>query len=55
MSPLIDEFSEDFADYPITWTIDYSSDYNQIPLDKQSCDLTTFMMNIDLIRSTCLS
>ena len=39
------------AIYPITSTIDYYSDYNQIPVDKQSRDLTTFMTDVGLVRS----
>ena len=31
--PSVDEFSEDFAGYPITSAIDYFSGYYQIPLD----------------------
>ena len=42
MPPSVDEFSEDFAGYPITSSIDYYSDYYQIPLDRKSRDLTAF-------------
>jgi len=34
MPPSVDEFSEDFAGYPITSAIDYYSGYNEIILDK---------------------
>jgi hypothetical protein len=36
MPPAADEFSEDFAGYPISSAIDYYSGYYQIPLDKRS-------------------
>ena len=35
--------------------IDYYSEYNQISLDKWSYDLTTFLIDIDLLRNTRLS
>ena len=54
MPPSMDEFSEDFADYPITSSIDYYSDYYQIPLDKTSRDYTAFLTEIDLVRMTRL-
>ena len=54
MPPSVDEFSEDFAGYPITSAIDYYSGYNQIPLDKRSRDLTAFMTDVGLVRSTRL-
>ena len=50
----MNEFSEDFAKYPITSTIDYLSDYYQIPLDKSYRDLTTFMSLLGLVRMTRL-
>jgi len=54
MPPSVDEFSEDFAGYPITSAIDYFSGYYQIPLDKSSRDLTAFMSQLGLIRMTRL-
>ena len=54
MSPSVDEFSEDFAGYPITSTIDYFSGYYQIPLDKSCRDLTAFMSLLGLVRMTRL-
>ena len=50
----VDEFSEDFAGYPITSAIDYYSGYDQISLDKRSRDLTAFLTDIGLVRSTRL-
>ena len=54
MLPAVDEFSEDFAGYPITSVIDYYSGYYQIPLDKESCDLTAFLTMLGLVRMTRL-
>ena len=54
MHPSVDEFSEDFADYPITSAIDYYSGYDQISLDKRSRDLTTFLTDVGLVRNTRL-
>jgi hypothetical protein len=54
MPPAADEFSEDFAGYPITSAIDYYSGYYQIPLDPTSRDLTAFMTDVGLLRITRL-
>jgi hypothetical protein len=54
MPPSVDEFSEDFAGYPITSAIDYFSGYYQIPLDRSSRDLTAFMSLLGLVRMTRL-
>jgi hypothetical protein len=54
MPPSVDEFSEDFACYPITSAIDYYSGYNEINLDKESRDLTAFLTEIGLVRMTRL-
>jgi hypothetical protein len=54
MPPSVDEFSEDFARYPITSAIDYFSGYYQIPLDKSSRGLTAFMSLLGLVRMTRL-
>jgi hypothetical protein len=54
MPPSVDEFSEDFAGYPIASSIDYYSGYNQIPLDKESRDLTAFLTELGLVRNTRL-
>ena len=54
MPPSVDEFSEDFAGYPIVTSVDYYSGYNEIPLDKDSRDLTAFLSDIGLVRSTRL-
>src|SRR5216110_1332997 len=54
MPPAVDEFSEDFAGYPITSSIDYSSGYYQIPLDRRSRDYTAFLTGVGLVQSTRL-
>jgi len=54
MPPSVDEFSEDFAGYPITSAIDYYSGYYQVPLDKESQDLTAFVTELGLVRMTRL-
>jgi hypothetical protein len=54
MPPSVDEFSETFAGFPIASTIDFYASYNQIPLDKRSRDLTAFMSELGLVRSTRL-
>jgi hypothetical protein len=54
MPPSVDQFSEDFAGYPITSAIDYFSGYYQIPLDKSGRDLTAFMTLLGLVRMTRL-
>jgi hypothetical protein len=54
MPPAVDEFSEDFAGYPITSAIDYYSGYNEIALDKASRDYTAFLTTLGLVRQTRL-
>ena len=54
MPPAVDEFSEDFAGYPIISAIDYFSGYYQISLDKRSRDLTAFLTDLGLVRMTRL-
>lgn len=52
--PSVDEFSEDFAMYPILTSVDYYSGYNQLSLAMQSWDLTTFLTDAGLVRQTRL-
>ena len=52
--PSVDEFSEDFAEYPITSAIDYYSGYYQVALADESRDLTAFMTDVGLMRMTRL-
>jgi hypothetical protein len=55
MPPATDEFSEDFAGYPIVSAIDYFSGYYQIELDARSHDLSAFLSILGLLRMTRLS
>ena len=54
MPPSVDEFSEDFAGYPITCAIDYYSGYNQISLGRAYRDYTAFLTALGLVRQTRL-
>jgi Reverse transcriptase (RNA-dependent DNA polymerase) len=54
LPPAVDEFSEDFAGYPITSALDYYSGHFQIPLDMESRDMTAFMTELGLLRVTRL-
>jgi len=54
MPPSVDEFSEDFAGYPITSAIDYYSGYYQVELAPESRDLTAFLTEIGVLRMTRL-
>jgi transposase InsO family protein len=54
MPPATDEFSEDFAGYPILTSIDYYSGYNQILLDLLSRDFTAFATLLGSLRQTRL-
>jgi len=54
MPPLVDEFSEDFAGYPIVTSVNYYSGYYQIPLDLYSRDYTAFLSELGLVRMTRL-
>jgi len=52
MLPSVDEFSEEFAGFPITNSIDYFSSFHKIPLAAVSHDLTTFLTALGLVRMT---
>jgi hypothetical protein len=52
MPPAVDEFSEDFAGYPITSAIDSYSGYNQLSLDVASRDYMAFLAELGLLRQT---
>jgi RNase H-like domain found in reverse transcriptase/Integrase zinc binding domain/Reverse transcriptase (RNA-dependent DNA polymerase) len=54
MPPSVDEFSEDFAEYPITTAIDYYSGYYEVGLHPASRDMTAFMTDVGLMRMTRL-
>src|SRR5947207_9016076 len=49
MPPAVDEFSEEFAGYPIATSIDFYSGYLQILLDEKYRDLTSFMTLLGLM------
>jgi hypothetical protein len=52
MPPAVDEFSEDFAEYPISTAVDYYSGYYAVGLDPGSRNMTAFMTDVSLIRIT---
>ena len=54
LPPAVDEFSEDFAGYPITSAIDYYSGYYEVELAQESRDLTAFLTEIGVLRMTRL-
>ena len=54
MPPGVDEFSEEFAGYPILTVVDFYSGYSQISLDRGSRDMTAFITNAGLVRVTWL-
>src|SRR5436305_8327365 len=54
MPPSVDEFSEEFAGYPVLTSVDYYSGYDQLMLDKRSRDLTAFQTDAGLVRQTRL-
>src|SRR5204862_4709885 len=54
MPPSVDEFSEDFAGYPITSAIDYYFGYYEIIRARASRDLTAFLTELGLVRMTRL-
>jgi len=54
MPPSVDEFSEEFAGYPVLTSVDYYSGYDQMMLDRRSRDLTAFQTDAGLVRQTHL-
>jgi len=52
MPPSVDDFSEDFAGYPILTSVDMFSGYDQINLHECSRDFTAFMTDLGLLRCT---
>src|SRR5437762_7394206 len=54
MPPSVDEFSEEFAGYPVLTSVDYYSGYDQMMLNKGSRDLTAFQTLAGLVRQTRL-
>ena len=45
----VNEFSKEFAGYPILTVVDFYSGYGQIPLDLGSRDMTAFITNAELV------
>ena len=54
LPPAVDDFSEDFAGFPIVSSLDFYSGYNQILLDPSSRDMTAFLTSLGLLRQTRL-
>ena len=54
LPPSVDAFSEEFAEMHCTSLVDMFSEYNQIPLDPCSHDLTAIQTPIGLLRRTQL-
>jgi hypothetical protein len=54
MPPSVDEFSEDFAEFPIATVIDYFSGYYEVGLHPKSRDMMAFMTDVGLMRMTRL-
>ena len=54
LPPSVDEFSEDFAGYPITSVMDHYQGYYQVELVRESRDLTAFLTEIGVLRMTRL-
>lgn len=52
LPPMVDEFAEAFAGYPITSAIDLFAGYDQMPLAEVSRDLTAIQTPLGLMRST---
>ena len=50
----VDEFSEEFAGYPLISLLDLFSGYNQYSLDPESRDMTAFMTLFGLMRMATL-
>jgi len=47
----IEQFVEEFAELQIINLMNMQSKYDQIELNKESCDLTDFMMMLNLLRN----
>ncbi len=55
LPPSTDKFSEEFGGCTIFSLIDFFSSYDQVKLDKESRDLTTFITPLGLMRMTTLA
>jgi len=54
ISSNIEQFIKEFAELQIVNLINMQSKYDQIELNKESCDLTDFMMMLDLLKNCTL-
>src|SRR5437660_2150911 len=54
LRPAVEEFSEEFAGYPVVSLVDLFSGYDQCTLDPASRDITVFDILLGLIRMTTL-
>ena len=50
----IEQFVKEFAELQIVNLVNMQSEYNQIEFNKESCDLTDFMMVLDFLRNCTL-
>jgi len=50
----IEQFMKKFAELQIISLVNIQLEYNQIEFNKKSCDLTDFMMMLDLLRNCTL-
>jgi len=51
ISSNIEQFVKEFAELQTVNLVNMQSKYDQIELNKKSCDLTDFMMMFDLLRN----
>jgi len=54
LSPSVNEFFEEFADYIVALLINFFSGYNYVEFAKESRDLTAFITPLKLLRMTIL-
>ena len=52
LPPSADDFSEEFAAYPVISLLDFFSEYDQVSLYPESCDMTGFQTELGLMRLT---
>ena len=52
LPPSADDFSEEFAGYPVISLLDFFSGYDQVALHQESRDLTAFQTEFGLVRLT---
>jgi len=54
ISSNIKQFIKEFAELQIINLVNMQSEYNQIEFNKESCDLTDFMMMLNFLRNCTL-